>query len=555
MAFTQQNRHVTIETTLGNDALLLESCSGTERLNEAFQFQVNLLGAKAGIDCEKLVGTKALLTLSVANERKRYFHGYFSSFSFTSIKGSHSQFSATLVPWLWMLKQTTNCRIFQNKSVPEILTQLFRDRSFSDFEMQLGNCPRIDYCVQYNESDYDFVNRLVESEGIHYYFRHEKGRHILVLSDSNQNASSFPGYEQVLWHTDNGVQEEEYIHELQTVRSLRPGCYATDDYNFEKPKANIGATIRQPATHPHGSYECFQFPGIYRDSDEGRSKSEKRLNELQSDSILIHARGNARGISCGSTFGFKESPDWVKNLTSKFFVTGVTHHITSNAFETGRNAGTSAYQCSFTSIPAKSDFRPARSTPKPVIMGPQTARVTGPKGEEIFTDKYGRVKVQFHWDRLGKYDDKSSCWVRVSNSCAGKNWGEISIPRVGQEVIVEFLNGDPDYPIITGRVYNAEQMPPYNLPGEKALSGLKTNSTKGGGGYNELVFDDAKGKEMIRFHAERDMETQIENDLTMNAKGEMELTADKKILIKVGESKIELTPAGLKLNGTLIQIN
>jgi type VI secretion system secreted protein VgrG len=428
-----------------------------------------------------------------------------------------ASYRATLVPWLWFLTRTADCRIFQNKDVPTILKEVFREHGFTDFEDQLSGSYRSwPYCVQYRETDFNFVSRLMEQEGIYYYFKHEDGLHTMVLADSGSGHQPTPGYEQIPYFppSEGAQRERDHIFDWHVVQEISPGSYALRDYDFQRPKANLEAKLSDPARHDQAEHEIYDYPGEYTQSGDGDNYIRVRLEELQAQYEQMHAEGNAAGLMAGGQFELVDHPREAWN--HEYLIISANHEIVADHYESGGGSGEAVYRGSFTCIDAQKSYRTQRLTPKPVVQGPQTAIVVGPEGEEIWTDEYGRVKVQFHWDRLGKFDADSSCWVRVAQVWAGKGWGAIHIPRIDQEVVIEFLEGDPDHPIITGRVYNGEQMPPYELPANKTQSGVKSRSSKGGGAdnFNEIRFEDKLGEEQLYIHAEKDQSIVVENDKT-----------------------------------------
>jgi type VI secretion system secreted protein VgrG len=446
----------------------------------------------------------------------RHFNGYVTRFAQAGMHGRYHAYRATLRPWLWFLTRTADCRIFQEKTVPEIVEEIFADHGTADFKSELtGNYTKWEYCVQYRETDFNFVSRLMEQEGIYYYFTHDDGRHTMVLADSASGHSPFPGYEQVPFFGPDKVArpEQDHIGEWYYSREIQPGVYTINDYDFERP--SVGLVTKQKISRKHGEsdYEMFDYPGEYIQKADGDQFVQTRLDELQSQYELANGTSNCRGVATGCLF--KLTGQERDDQNREYLVLAATHQLEFSEYEAMEASGAS-YSCGFTVLNSKQQFRPQRLTPKPTVQGPQTAVVVGPDGDEIYTDKYGRVKVQFHWDRYGKKNENSSCWVRVSHPWAGKNWGFVAIPRIGQEVIVDFLEGDPDQPIITGRVYNAEQMPPYDLPANRTQSGIKTRSSLGGSAanFNEIRFEDKKGSEQLYIHAEKNQDNLVENDET-----------------------------------------
>jgi type VI secretion system secreted protein VgrG len=432
--------------------------------------------------------------------------------------GIYHAYHATVHPWLWFLTRSADCRIFQNKTVPDIIKEVLKEQGFTDIKDALGGVQyrSWEYCVQYRETDFDFVSRLMEQEGIYYFFTHEQNKHTMVLANTVSSHEPFPEYEQITYYPPENQQhrEEDHIFDWTLSQEVQSGIYALNDYDFKQPKANLQVKSSISRKHDRATMEIFDYPGEYVTSAEGEAYVRSRVEELQAEFERAHGQANARGLAVGSTFKLQGYPRNDQNR--EYLVVSATHSLESDAYDSSPSAGNGEeYSCTFSTMHIQEVFRPARLTPKPIVQGPQTAVVVGPSGEEIYTDKYGRVKVQFHWDRYGKRDENSSCWVRVSHPTAGKSWGSVQIPRVDQEVIISFLEGDPDQPIITGRVYNADQMPPHGLPKAGMVSGMKSNSTPGGGGYNEMSMDDTKGKEKITVHGQYDMNTSVEHDQTL----------------------------------------
>lgn len=512
---TQKNREIAINTPLGEDVLLLRSFSGTEQLGRPFRYQLELASENHQIKYQDIVGQNVTIRLNLPKDEIRYFNGFISSFTQEPGTTRLASYRATVVPWLWFLTRTADCRIFQEKTIPDIIEQVFTDLGFSDYDASdlKGNYRIWPNCVQYRETYFNFVSRLMEQEGIYYFFKHENGKHSLELIDTAGEHEPYPNYDEIKYHPATAPRsEEEYISNWVVQTRVQPGSYALNDFDFKKP--NTEMLVRAIAERQEASveFEIYDYPGEYDEFDDGELYARKRIEELQAQYEVVTATSDARGIYTGCTFELSNHPRDDQNR--KYLITSANYNInTADFLSGGERGGECAYSCSFTAIDATQPFRAPRITPKPSIPGPQTARVVGPAGEEIWTDEYGRVKVQFHWDRRSAADENSSCWIRVAQVWAGKKWGAMYIPRIGQEVIVEFLEGDPDQPIITGRVYNAEAMPPYDLPSEKTKSTLKSNSSKGGGGFNEIRFEDKKDSEQIFIHAQKDHDVRVENDL------------------------------------------
>lgn len=511
---SQDNRFGSVTTPLGKDVLLFSRLTGYEEMSRLFEYEVELLSEKKQIDSSQILGQDLTVTVELPAGGYRYYHGFVTRFRQQGTSGDFFRYRAILRPWLWFLTRSSNCLIFQELSVPDILKKIFQENGFSDFQLHLTQtyAPR-DYCVQYRETDFNFVSRLMESEGIFYFFTHEQGKHTLVITDSMISCQVIDKYQTIPYFPpDNrGQRQQDHIFEWHNEYEVQAGRYTLNDFDFEKPKSNLTSKFVETKSHRHADAEVYDYPGNYLETALGDHYATARLEALHTDYAVIQGKGNAMGLTSGLLFTLKDHYNSEQN--AKHVVTCATFTIESNQFRSDRKEADFHYECAFKAIPAMQQFRPQRLTPVPFVQGPQTAVVVGKSGEEIWTDKYGRVKVQFHWDREGQNNEKSSCWVRVSHPMAGKNWGWVSLPRIGQEVIVSFLEGNPDRPIITGRVYNAMQMPPYPLPTNQTQSGIKTRSSKEGSpeNFNELRFEDKKGSEQVYLHAEKNLDTVVES--------------------------------------------
>ena len=515
MAATQGNRFIGVTTPLGGDELLFRRMRAVESLGRLFEIRLDLLSASEEIILDDVVGQDMTVRMEVQDGSDRYFHGFCSELRQTGRLGRYATYEAVLRPWLWFLTRTADCRIFQEMTVPDIIKDVFREHGFSDFEESLSDTYRTwEYCVQYRETDFNFVSRLMEQEGIYYFFKHEDGKHTLVLADSYSAHSPIPAYEKVPYYppTANVSRESDHIYDWTLGKSVKTGMYVLDSFDFKKPKAELMATESISRDNARADFEIFDYPGEYLEKSDGDQYVKSRLEELQAEYERVDGESDTRGFFCGGLFELDNFPRGDQNR--EYLLVSVTHQAQITAFESGTGDGAAEYYCSFEAMDSKEPFRTPRTTRKPFVQGPQTAVVVGPSGEEIHTDEYGRVKVQFHWDRYGKSNENSSCWVRVSQVWAGKQWGAMHIPRMGHEVIVDFLEGDPDQPIITGRVYNADNMPPYGLPDNKTQSGIKSRSTKEGtpDNFNEIRFEDKKGSEDMYIHAEKNQTIMVEND-------------------------------------------
>ena len=536
-----QNRMLTVSGSFPDGQFLLDGLRGTEWLGAPFQFGLTLLSDSPDIDLSSLVGDTMTVGVEGEESNTRYFHGYVTRMALTGIFDTHAQYSVTLRPWFFLMSSRVNSRIFQNQSVVDIAKALFGEHGFSDVEDALSDSydPR-EFVVQYRESDFAFVSRLFEHAGIYYYFRHEKDRHVMVLADASSAHSTNPGYEAVPFHPQGtpNAEADEFISSWELVHQWRPGAYASDDYDFERPRADLTSQLQANAQHKKGDLEIFDYPAGHTDQGDIQGYVRGRLEALQSDVEIANGGGDVRGIGAGDLFELIDFPS--ANQNKQYLIVSSSYDAKNNAHDTG-DASDGHFNLSFTAMDSQVPFRPPLSTPMPRVEGVQTAIVVGESGDEITTDQYGRVKVQFHWDRAGKNDENSSCWVRVAQLWAGSGWGGIHIPRIGQEVIVDFLEGDPDRPIITGRVYNADNMPPYALPDNKTQSGIKSRSTLGGApsNFNELRFEDKKGSELVNLQAEKDLTSLVKHDEDRNVGNDRTTEIGHDETITVGNNRTE----------------
>ena len=498
---------------LGSEDFLLHTLSCRETLCQISEMRLECLSLKTDIDPDAVLGKMCSIRITLEDESERFLSAYFTHFSHTGTVGRHQRYAATLHPWPWFMTRTTDCRIFQNKTVPEIIKEVFADHSVAEFRDALtGSYAPQEYCVQYRETDYNFVARLMEEEGIYFFFEYEKDKNVLVLADSYSAHSPVPGQSSFQFIDNVADAEADYITHWRFGRSVQPGKTRLIDYDFKRPRVKLDAKAIRPRSNEQSEHEVFDYPGEFVEQANGEHLARTRLDEFQAQYETAHAHSNARALGCGMLFTLS---DHVRNeQNTEYLVTGTNIDIINEGSEAGQSGDGSRYLCSFSALNSKQDFRPPRITPRPFVRGIQTAVVVGPPGDEIHTDKYSRIKVQFHWDRLGQNDADSSCWIRVAQPWAGQNWGFITIPRIGQEVVVEFLEGDPDRPLIIGSVYNADKMPPYELPANMTQSGIKTRSSKGGTpeNCNEIRFEDKKGQEQVYIHAEKDQSISVEND-------------------------------------------
>jgi type VI secretion system secreted protein VgrG len=587
-------------TVLGESVLRLSSFKGHEALSEPFRFSVQLVSdsrKNAPIDQAALLGTVVKVTLDqdytastgMPDHPPRYFNGHVSEVSLEGMFGSHWLYRVELRPWLWLLGKTRNCRVFQNQTVPQIVAKVFEDRGFRDFELRLGAYDAREYCVQYRESDLDFVSRLLEHEGIYYHFEFSEHKHTLILTDDATAHVPRRTYETIEWGEafDNATRKETLggrIIAWRPRRELRAEKYVLRDYDFVKPIPKLEGHQNGSETSKEAALEMFDYPGGFTQASKGDRYAGIRMQEEQARLELVEGEAQSHGLSPGHVFtleGHRHAPQNAKYLTTR-----AEYEFAVEPYEATSALEAESWTCKFSALKLPTQFRPARVTPRPVIAGLQTAKVVGPSSDEIYTDQYGRIKVQFHWDREGKLDEKSSCWIRVAQMWAGPGWGAQHLPRIGHEVVVSFLEGDPDQPLVTGSVYNGLNTPPFGLPAQKEVSGVKSRSTQNGGkGYNELSFDDTTGKELLRIHAQKDLKRVVENseDSTIKNKrftkiggddtevvvgtqnidtGSQYVTVKKTYALRAlvsaeiacGPSLIKLTPTGIVITAPKIDI-
>lgn len=519
MAESRRIAELPIETPLGDDAVTLVSIDGTEKISDLFHFTLKLASEDANIDLNRLVG-KALNFGIRTRDREdiRWWNGYVCRARALPEADQVYFYEVEVVPWLWFLTKTSDCVVHQEKKVLEIIKDVFHKYSFQDFEDRTEDqYTKWEYCTQYRESAFSFVSRLMETEGIFYFFKHEKGKHTLVMADRSTVFQPSKHQENVKVRHAFGAgarRSEDMILKWEFHSAFRSGKYTHWDYNFLKPENPLRAEMPAKRKKEAASkYEIYDYPGEYEEHKDGDDWARLRMESEELGNEVCRAESDVRALSAGCKFNLSDHDRRDQNKT--YYITEIHHEAKEAGLYGGSRQGPAEYKNTFSCLDVNVQYRPERKTPKHIMRGVQTATVVGPKGEEIYTDEYGRVKVQFHWDRLGKKDQDSSCWMRVSHGLAGKGFGAVFLPRVGQEVLVDFIEGDPDRPIITGRVYNASQTHPWELPKNKNWSGVRTRSTKGGGpeNYNEIRFDDTKGAEVFAMHAERDMQILVERNM------------------------------------------
>lgn len=503
MDYTQDGRPIRLDTPLGTDVLLLEEFTGAEGVSQQFSYHLRAVSTDGAIDLTGILQKPVVVSLLQPEGDARFIHGIVSRAVRLERDKGLTTYHLEIVPWTWFLSLITDCRIFENKTVQEIIEQIFKDQGFQDYDFSLsGSYDPREYCVQYRETSLDFISRLMEEEGIFYFFEHTAEKHVLKVRDAQSAFPPCPFSPDVEYGVSTEVtSEKDAIKTLAIEHAVRSQTISLTDYDFQKPKVKLD--VRATSDR----YDLYDYPGKYLTRDLGEQYARIHLEEQSAQLIILNGTSNCRQFIAGYQFNLHDISG--QYTDDSWVLISVAHSASATSY---RSDGKEpfVYENHFQSIPVSASYRPPRVTRRPVVQGTQTAVVVGPDGEEFWVDQFGRVKVHFFWDR----EDKSSCPVRVSSSWAGKNWGAIQIPRIGQEVVVDFLEGDPDRPLIIGRVYNAEQMPPYTLPDDQTISGWKSRSSKGGSteNYNEIILEDKKGSELIRVHAEKDMDEYVEHD-------------------------------------------
>jgi type VI secretion system secreted protein VgrG len=524
----QDTRIAELTTPLGKDQLVLLRFDASEGLSELFEIHVDCASEKPVADLSKLLGGQSSVRVFTIGGKTRHFSGIVVEAREIVAQGHLHAYRLVLRPWTWLLSQAADSRIFQNKSVVDIIQEVFQKAGFgSGFELKLSETYKpLEYCVQYRETHLDFVLRLMEQFGIYYFFQHQSGKHTMVLADSvsaHEPVGDLPAVDLIAMGARTR-DDKEFLRGWNAERTFHTGKVAIKAYDFANPDADMKYERSKGGGYSKDDFEVFVYPHKYKDGekdDVGQKFAKATLESRQARDQRRYAEGNAPSLFPGGLVTLRKHDVGAENR--EYLVVAARHSVVGQEYRSGGGGGGEgeAYSGNYLLQPKDRPFRAPQVTPRPVVHGPQTALVVGPAGEEIHTDKYGRVKLQFHWDREGKKDDKSSRWVRVAHAWSGKQWGSFYIPRIGMEAVVEFIEGDPDRPLVVGTVYNANNMPPQGLPANKTQRGLKTRSSKGGSGetYNELWFEDKKDVEFVRFHAEKDFQATVEDTEKRTIKG------------------------------------
>ena len=576
-----QYTSVTIDPDPGF-TMMLEELTGTEELGRPFLYVITMSSPTAKGELMSLLGSNMTISIQQASGgAKRYFNGYIGAIEYAGLRGGAAAYRIELRPWIWLLSHQQDCVIYQNQSPWDIIMAVFKKASFSNYQDKrrnsAGSTP-LEFCVQYNESAFNFVTRLMEEYGIYYYYTHAAGKHTLVFCDDpNSHSSVGPAIPFGSQYADLRVQDD-YISQWSSELAVVTGTYTYRDYNFTTPTADLTVRSSLTASHTYGDYEAYRYPGLYDTAKNGQPLADLRIQDVTTRRQIMFGTSNSRLLYAGCKFTLSDFFEKAENI--EYTIIRTTCSVASGEnMATTDDSPRDTFSCSFHAVKGTTRFRLARVTPRPMIRGPQTAVVVGAQGDDICTDQYGRIKVQFPWDRVGKNDDNSSCWIRVAQSWAGQGWGSIFIPRVGQEVVVAFLEGNPDRPIVTGCVYNATQTVPYALPANKTRSTIKTNSSGSGtagssgpgsgasasstaaslpgtgsnatsgasssaaggassggaSGFNELRFEDKAGSEEVFFQAQKDYNKVVLNNQTVN------ITQDSTTTVKQGNRSVTVS--------------
>lgn len=512
--------------------LLLKRAIVREGLSRLTETTVEFQSRNKAVKLDQIVGQTVNLHLITQGGGERRFTGLCISVENLGFRDGYGHYVAELRPWTWLLTRTSDCRIFQDKSAVEIIKEIFSDHGFTDFTNKLSDSyDTRAYCVQYRESDFAFVSRLMEEEGMYYYFDSNKDQGApekMVLCDGMSGHVPVPGKSTLDYHARDNTdrRREDHIAEWAFGENLTRGKVTLNDFDFTSPTADLKTTNAiKKGSHSHATMEVYDYPGHYRkNTDLGNKQARVRMEAEAIRHKIWRGAGSVRTLGTGYTFKLANHPDREANaeymitdanhylqVATDFVETDMRHDLEPQNFDFPEAMKGDAYACTFGAIPKQDQYRARLVTPWPAIPGLHTATVVGKAGEEIWTDEHGRIKVQFHWDREGAKDETSSCWVRVVTPWSGKGWGMVAIPRIGQEVVIQFEEGDPDRPICTGMLYNSDTMPAYTYPEDQTQLGIRTNSSKGGGGYNELMFEDKADGELMRVQAQKDHQMLVKN--------------------------------------------
>jgi type VI secretion system secreted protein VgrG len=541
----QSGRIGEFTSPLGEDVLVLTEFSSSEGLSELFEYHVEALSEQENLDFDAAIGKGCMVKLATFDGKTRVCHGIMTEAEWIGQREDYYLYHVVLRPWLWLLGHKADCRIFLDKSVKDIIQEVFSKAGFTDFEFRTtASYDTIEYCVQYRETDLAFVCRLMEHYGIYYFFEPSDGKHTLVMADSPSSHKPVSDLETVTFNPVAGPDQkaQQTLRQWVSERRFRTGKVSFNDYDYEQPRKDLQASKEARESYTHSKLEVYDYHYKYTEKDKGEDHARYRLEAEQAIDHRRRAAGDAISLYPGGLVTLEKHPSSQENI--KYLVVHASLHFTAQSYRsTGSGVGTAqGYQCSFVFQPSDRPFRALPLTPKPRIYGIHTAKVVGKQGEdseEISTDELGRIWVKFHWDR----EPQKTCPIRIAQVWSGGKWGAIFIPRLGMEVVVDFLEGDPDRPLVTGCVYNADNKPPYDLPDNKTQAGWKSDSSKGHNGYNEFMLEDKKGSEKIRMHGEKDHEVVIKDTETVTigeAFSGQNGSASRNWTLKQGDDKLEV---------------
>jgi type VI secretion system secreted protein VgrG len=539
MPITQDKRVAKLETALGGDVLGLARFEIDEGLGELFEWHLEAFSEQANLDFDSAIGRPCSIKFKTY-DTERLFHGVLAEARWIGIKGQHYIYKLEVVPWLWLLSRVTNCRIFEEKSVPDIIQEVFQNHGFTDFRMNLSEShPQREYCVQYRETDLNFVLRLIEEEGIVFYFEHTSDKHTMVMVDSNSAYQTISNRSTIPWVPSLGADwpGREHLSDWHKERSFRSGKVVLNDYNFKQPNSSLKAEKEAAAQYNRAQQsELYDHPGNYKERSLGERFAKVRLEAEQAMDHRRYGSGEAITLYPGGLVTLEKHHIGSEN--TQYLVVRAMHTYVNEDYASAADAinAAEAYSGRYEFLPSDKPFRNLIMTPKPRVYGMHTAKVVGPSGEEIHVDEHGRIRVEFFWDR----DKSQSRWTRVAQLWAGKEWGFQYIPRIGMEVVVIYEEGDPDHPIVIGAVYNGDNKYPYSLPGNKTQSGVKSNSSKGGNGYNEFMFEDKKGQELVRMHAQKDYDVTVHHVETRTIGEDMVQGASRSTTLLSGDDELTI---------------
>lgn len=499
---SQDERVGVLTTALGDVKLALSRFDGGEALSELFEFRIEAVSESPNIDFNEALGKSVTVKLKTADGKDRYFNGLLAEARWAGSRDSLHAYQLIIRPWLWLLSLTQDCRIFQNLQVPAIIKKVFTDRGLTDFREALqSSYPTLEYCVQYRETDFAFVSRLMEQWGIYYFFEYEDGKHTMVLADMKASHNPAPGLSEVdfIPTVEAGRRAVQHLEDWLRGRSVESGSFKLNEYDYNSPGANLLVDSDKPGGYAHDSMEMYDYPGEYAQRGDGETLVKVEAEAAQSLDDRRTATGTAMSLFPGSLVTLQKHP--VGSENQEYLVVGCSHFFDGQRYRSGGAGGQPGYSANFEFTPSSRQFRAELNTDRPHIAGVQSALVVGKQGEEIDVDEQGRICVQFYWDRK----KKASRRVRVAQFWAGSHRGAMFLPRIGDEVLVQYEEGNPDRPIVIGSVYNGSNPIPSQLPARKTHSGILTKSSKNSSGYNMLLFEDAVGQEYIKLRSEKDL--------------------------------------------------